>query len=117
MLTFHLFLERHEDVVGLRVDDVATVDDLLAALYEACCQRDAVMELVEARLTTLLVVGEVGCQVVIEVALFQNFAVGGQRLVKEYFLIGGDDGVDLGDGYAVGILAVDDADESRGVLM
>ena len=48
MLALRLLLERHEDVVGLGVDDVSTVDDLLSALYQARGQRYAVVQIVEA---------------------------------------------------------------------
>ena len=91
MLAFHLLLVRHKDVVGLCVDDITTIDDLLAALYKSCSQWDTVMELVEARLTALFIVFEVGCQIVVEITLLQDVLVLGQRLVEEDLFVSGDD--------------------------
>ena len=88
MLAFCLLLVRHEDVIGLRVDNVAAVDDFLPALYKTCGQWNAAMKLVETRLTAVLVVGEVWRNVVVEVALAQDVAVGGKGLVEENLLIG-----------------------------
>ena len=117
MLAFHLLLVRHKDVVGLRVDDITTIDDLLAALYKSCSQWDTVMELVEARLTALFIVFEVGCQIVVEITLLQDVLVLGQRLVEEDLFVSGDNRVDVIDGHTAGVLAVDNADKACGILM
>ena len=117
MFAFRLFLVRHQDVVGLCVDDITAVDDFLAALHKSCSQRNTVMEFVEARLTALFVVGEVWFQIVIEVTLLQDVAVFGQSVVNENLFVCRDDGVDFRDRHTGGVLAVNDADEACGVLM
>ena len=75
------------------------------------------MEFVEARLTALIVVGEVGCQVIVEITLLQNVLVFSQCLVEEDLFVCRNDRVDILDGHTAGVLAIDNADEARGVLM
>ena len=116
MLAFCLLLERHEDVVCLGVDNVATIDDLLSTLHKTCGQGDAVVEFVQAGLTAVLVVCKVGGQVVVKVALPQDIAMLCKCLIEEYLFVGRDHGVDAGDSLAVGSLTVDNADHTGSVL-
>ena len=117
MFALGLLLERHQDVVCLSVDDVATIDDLLSSLYETSGQGDAVVEFVQAGLTAVLVVGEVRCQVVVKVAFPQDVTVLCECLVKEDLFVGRDHGIDAGDSFAVGIFSVDDANHTGSVAM
>ena len=98
------------------VDNLAAIDDLLSALHDAAGQGNAVVKLVEAGFAALLVVYQVGGDVVVEVTLAQHLLMGCQGLIVEELLVGGDDGVDLVDLTAGGVLAADDADGTRGVL-
>ena len=75
------------------------------------------MEFVQTGLTTVFVVSEVRCQVIVEVALPQNVTVLCKCLVEEYLFVSRDYGVDAGDSLAVGGLTVDDTDHTGSILM
>ena len=112
-----LLLIRHQDVVGVLIHDVASVDDLLTSLHDAAGQWDAVVEFVQARFTAGSVVCQVGRDIVVEITFPKYLLVSGQCLIEKNLFIGRYDGVDLGDGYAGDILAVDDSDSLGRVLM
>ena len=104
--TFQLLLVGEENVVGLAVDNIASVDDLLSALGG---QRDAVGKIAQTGLATLLVVTQVGRDVVVEVTFLQNLAMAVKLRIEEELLVCRDSGVDVVDFQADGSLAANDA--------
>ena len=112
-----LAVEGLQDGVGPLVDDVATVDDFLTPLHHAAGQRDVAEHVVLTGLAALLVINEVGQDVVVEAALGQLLLELRQHGVGKQLLVCADGGVEFLDGFAAGALTVDDADGLRGVGM
>ncbi len=102
--------ERFEDVVGLFLDDLSMVDDLLPALDPSLGEGDGFQEFLLHRFVLLLVVGEVLVDVVIDVVSLERLLVerGGDS-VDDVF-VGCFCGVEGRDGTVLRSVAGEDVD-------
>ena len=88
----------------------------MSALYDAAGQGDAVVQFVQTSLAALLVIRQVGGDVVIEVTFPQDVPVLLKGHVAENLLISRDDRVHVGNLSAGGVLAIDNPDCACGIL-
>ena len=100
---------RLQNVVSVVVDDVAPADNLLSALCYTAGQWDACQQVVKAGIAAFLIVGKVSQDIVIQVALRQQFLVVCQHGVGNQLLVGIDRRDNLAEVYADGGLTIDDA--------
>ena len=100
---------RVDDAVGAVCHDFAAIHNLLPLLHQSAGQGNADQQLVLAGLAAFAVIGEVGDDVVVEVALLQGCPQGDEFLVHEQLLVGPLGRVDFEYGHAGGLLVVDDA--------
>ena len=116
LTTVQFFLEGQKHVVRLGIDDVTSIDDLLSLLGNTTGKGDAVLQVAETGLATVLVVDEVGGDIVVETAFLENLPVSRQLWFSEDKLIGRYRGVDVVDLCAGSHLPVDDTDHLGCVL-
>ena len=64
-----------DDVIGLLVDNLSAVNNLLAFLYESTSERDTGDEFVTAGLAACTIVDKVRLDIVVQVAFLQQMAV------------------------------------------
>ena len=97
------------DAIDLLRYDVATVDDFLSFLYQSAGECHPTQQITFAGFAALTVIGKIGCDVVVQVALLQDAALLCQLLVHEKVLIGCLGGIDVHDRSTDGLFATDDA--------
>ena len=88
--TLQFLLVGGKDVVGVVVDDIAPVDDLLPTLAETAGQWDAVVQVAQTGFAALFVVAQVGRDVIVEVTLLQDLPMAVLLGVEAQLLIGRD---------------------------
>lgn len=101
--------ERFEYAVGLRGDDFAPVDDAFAGLHDAVGEGDALQQVVFKPVGGDAVEGDVGVEIVVEVAVLQHVVgVGVGEAVDDVF-IGFAGRLQVGHGHFAGHVVLDDA--------
>ena len=98
--------EALQDVVGLGADDFAPVDDFLSAQHDAACPGIVVQQFLAGGLAALLVIAQVGGDVVVQVARPQDVRAIVQGVAFQEGLVGGLHGVQFVDVALVGQLVV-----------
>ena len=104
-----------QDVVGLRGDNLASVDNLLSAEYQSVGPRVAAQHLVAGSGGALLVVDEVGVEILVEGTLLQDVGAVVQGVGMEQVVVGLLHGVEVGERLLAGHLVADDADGGNAV--
>ena len=116
LAAFRLLDERLDDAFRLFVNNFSAVNHLLAALHHAAGQRNALLQVAQARLAALLFVNQVRHNVVVQVATLQQRVVLAEQRVLKQFLVGRLGRVDGGHAHADGLLAAHNANHLHRVL-
>ena len=90
-----LLAQALQDVVGLGADNLAAVDDLLPAQYDAAGPRIVFQHLLAGSLGAQAVVGQVGGQVVVQGTLAQDVGTVAQGVGRQDVVVGRLDGEQL----------------------
>ena len=112
----HLALIRREHPIVVIVYDLASVDYLLPAEHHATGRRDAAEQIILLSLAALLVVHQIGLDILVEITLLQDGSKHAQPLVEKQLLIGCHGGIDAVYLHTLRLLAADDSDQSGRVF-
>ena len=101
----------------LLVYDLSLIHDFLSRLHHSTGIRHATSQLIEARLAALMVVDEVGHEIVIEVQLCEQLGIIGQLGRSHQCLVGLHGSVHVGDVDTRGLPVVYTAQHEHGVAI
>ena len=104
-------------MIGLLVDNLSAVNNLLTFLYESTSERYTGDKFVTVGLAACTVEDKVRLDIVVQVAFLQLLPVSVQLLVLEELFVGSLGGIDFLDRHAAGLFVVDNADHAKGIFL